>query len=112
MDKHEKIAAAAIKIGDEVFTGPVHFACMQKVIALPIDPKQIVSMLVSAVDGFITDTGRFVDRNEAFELASASRQLKDVAQANPAANMDFYGTPKPSLDSGLIESYAPMQHGY
>lgn len=109
MDQLERITAAALRVGDEIFTGPVHFMCRQKIFALPIDPKQIVSMLTHTEDGFVTDTGRFVDRIEGYAIAKAAGQLKDVPQSDPEKNMEFYGTPKPSLDSGLIESYAPMK---
>lgn len=105
----EKIAAAAIRVGNEVYTAPTHFAAMQAIIAIPgVDPATIADMLLRGEDGFVTDTGRFIDRAEAFQIASNAGQIAAHELADPQKNMDFFKTDKPSLDSGLIESYAPL----
>lgn len=106
----EKIAAAAIRVGNEVYTAPTHFACMQKIIAIPgIDAETIAGMIMNGEDGFVTDQGRFVDRAEAFQVAAYSGQMGSHELSDPEKNMEFYKTAKPSLDSGLIESYAPLR---
>jgi len=104
----EKIAAAAIKIGDQVFTGTTHFGAMREIAqSLPAD--QVATAMLDGEDGFLTTDGRFVDRAEAFEIAQASRQISSVQGLDdPEKNKAFYGTEKPSLDSGIVESYAPM----
>jgi hypothetical protein len=106
----EKITAAAIRIGNEIYTGPTHFAAMQAIISVPgMDPHTVADMLLRGEDGFITTEGRFVDRAEAFEIASQAAQMGTHELANPEKNMAFFDTSKPSLDSGLIESYAPLR---
>ena len=71
----EKIAEAAIKIGDDIYVGPTHFAVMQKVIRLPgIDPAKAAQMLLNGVDGFVTSTGRFVQQDETAVIAKAAGQ--------------------------------------
>ena len=54
-----KIVAAAIRKGGTVYTGPAH-AC----IIIPRTAKG------KSVDGFVTSTGHFLTREEAFDLAS------------------------------------------
>jgi len=106
----EKIAAAAIRVGTEVFTAPTHFMAMQKIILIPgVQPATIADMILQGEDGFVTDQGRFVDRAEAFRIASHARQMGNHELADPQANMAFYKTNEPSLDSGLIESYATLR---
>ena len=110
MMTNEKIAAAAIRIGNEVFTGTTHFAAMRKIIAMPgVDPATISGMILKGEDGFVTDSGRFEDRAEAFEIARAQKQISHTELADPEKNMAFYNTDKPSLDSGIVESYARMR---
>src|SRR5574337_728269 len=105
----EKIAAAAIRVGNEIYTAPTHFAAMQAIISVPgVDPATVADMLLRGEDGFITDQGRFVDRAEAFQIASLSGQMGAHELADPQKNMDFFQKDKPSLDSGLIESYATL----
>jgi len=112
MMTNEKLAAAALRVGTETYTGRTHFMAMRKIIELPdIDKSTIADMAMQAEDGFVTDTGRFVDRHEAFEIAVAAGQIapESAHLSDPLANMAFYNTAKPSLDSGMMESYAPMR---
>jgi prophage tail gpP-like protein len=103
----EKIAAAAIKIGNEVYTGMTHFAVMRRIVMMPdVASGTVAQMILDGMDGFVTDAGRFVDRAEAFRIAAQARQMSDHEYADPEKNKAFYGTEEPSLDSGLIEHYA------
>lgn len=106
-----KIAAAAIKMGDQVYTGKTHFEAMHnflKTSDLSSDDK--ARMLLAAEDGFLTDEGDFVDRHEAFALAANAKQLIKHEYSDPAKNMAFFNTDKPSLDSGLVqENYVPVK---
>lgn len=68
----EKIAAAAIKRGDEIFTGRTHIDAITKMEERY--PKWFDSE-VPVNDGFITDAGRFVERDEAGRIASEAGQL-------------------------------------
>ena len=108
---NEKIAAAALRIGNEVYTGTTHFAAMRAVIELPgVESSTIARMLMDAEDGFVTDTGRFVTRSEAFDIAREQGQINHAELSDPEANKEFYQSDEPSLDSGLIgENYAPFR---
>lgn len=65
----ERIVAAAIQIGDNVFTGPHHATIIHYVSACtgmkPVKGEQ----------GFVTGTGRFVSRKLAVEIAIAAKQV-------------------------------------
>lgn len=103
----EKIAAAALKARDQVYTGPTHAACMNAILTderLTSDQK--VAMLLDTDDGFVTNTGRFVSREEAFQIAQAQKQMTDHQYSEPEANKAFYGGAEPRLDSGLIKEWA------
>ncbi len=109
----EKIAAAALKVDDRVYTGVTHFMAMRKIIQDPsIDPADLADVLLACQDGFVTDTGRYVTRDEAFVIANAANQIKpsELNLHDPEKNKDFYQTDKPSLDSGMVmDSYAEMR---
>ena len=56
----EKIAAAAIKIGTEVYTGMTHFAVMRRIVMMPdVASGTVAQMILDGVDGFVTDGGPF-----------------------------------------------------
>ena len=65
MDKSPKIVAAAFKVGEEIHTGPTH--------------GHIYARLGDAIDGaeegFVTDTGEFLNRSQALFLARQSGQV-------------------------------------
>ncbi len=101
----EKIAAAALKVGDLIFTGPSHMACAVTLMSLEdltADEKR--AMFLAREQGFVTDVGRFVSREEAFQIAKAQDQI--IKQ--PRANKESCGCDEPKLDSDLIREYAPM----
>jgi hypothetical protein len=103
----EKIAAAAIRVENEIYTAMTHFAVMKKIIEMPgLDPDKIPGMLLGGEDGFVTQEGRFVTRAEGFVIATTEHQVIQDEFADPNTNMIFYGTPEPSLDSGMIKAYA------
>lgn len=106
---NEKIAAAALKSGKRVFPGPSHPACMNAILTdehLTSDQK--VAMLLDTEDGFVTNTGRFITREEAFQIAQAQKQMTDHQYSEPEANKAFYGGAEPRLDSGLIKEWAEL----
>ena len=66
----EHIVDAAVRMPTgEVFSGQFHGDAMKKA----LDAGHLE--LDTAKDGFVTNTGRFVDRNEAFNLAEQSGQI-------------------------------------
>lgn len=69
-DSPERIVAAAIKTGQNIFTGPHHSTIIHYMVACAkIKP-------VTGEQGFVTDQGRFVNRKEARFIAIASNQVK------------------------------------
>lgn len=105
-----KIASAALRIDGRIYVGRTHFEAMRRFLESPTDDVvDKASALLAAEDGFLTDTGEFLDRFESFKVAQASGQLSASEFSRPDRNMQFYSTDKPSLDSGLVaENYAPM----
>ena len=94
-----KIAAAAVRIGKKIYIGSTHFEASRKFIDLP-------EMLnAKTEDGYVTDTGQFVDREEAFKIAVANGQMQGEF-ADPKYNTTFFGTNRPRLESSLLENYA------
>lgn len=63
----EKIKLACVKYDGELYTGFDHGECFKK---LPHDEK-----LHAMEEGFITDKGRFVNRKEAYSIASNAKQI-------------------------------------
>ena len=84
---------------------------MRKIITLDVPAEQKTQMMLDAVDGFVTDEGRFVTREEGYAIARASRQIGGDL-ADPAKNKAFYGGTEPRLDSGMVESMAPFKAGF
>lgn len=98
----EKIAGAAIRVGTKIYVGTTHFEASEKYINL----HEVVAFPTE--DGYVTDTGRFVDREEAFRIAVAMGQAQGDL-ADPQRNMEFYGTNRPRLDSSIIADYAEIR---
>lgn len=68
----ERVDWAAIKVGDKIFKGQNHFGAGEaaaKELGIPFD--KVADM---AQDGFLTTTGRFVDRAEAGRIVDAIGQ--------------------------------------
>ncbi|MDD5318797.1 MAG: hypothetical protein PHF79_03215 [Candidatus Pacebacteria bacterium] len=69
-EKNEAISAAALEYEGELFTAHSHaeaFLLLEKARPNFIDSE--------VHDGFITTTGRFVDRDEALEIAKQTQQV-------------------------------------
>lgn len=66
----EKVGRAALKYGDEIFTGVNHGDALDKILSKmqDFDYKHVS-------DGFITTHGRFVSRAEALEIAEQAKQV-------------------------------------
>lgn len=107
---NEKIAFAAIRAGERIWLGTVHIKAEVAVLHdANLSGTEKERILMDKVDGFLTNTARFVFREEAFEIAKAAGQMIQHELADdPWRNMDVYGGDKPRLDSGLIKNYAPM----
>lgn len=73
-----QIAAAAIKSGDSIATGPNHATIREKT---PQIAKE------GAQEGFVTDTGKFVTREEAAAIAKDAGQLTPEASAEPPTSL-------------------------
>ena len=107
----EQIAFAAIRTEHRLFVGTTHIEAEASLVREPgLAGEEKARLLLARVDGFLTDTGRFVFREEAFKIAAQAAQMIDHPCANdPAANQAFYGGDQPKLDSGLIKDYAPIR---
>ncbi|MBI2109197.1 MAG: hypothetical protein HYT93_03420 [Parcubacteria group bacterium] len=70
--KIEKITASAIRLGGQIFTGNTH---MDAVIAMEEERPDWSDYDTKPEDGFMTSTGRFVQRDEAGEIAEKAEQL-------------------------------------
>jgi hypothetical protein len=69
----EKIAAAALKLNDSIFTGTDHAEALAKAeneLGIPFGQMQQAPIM----DGFTTTAGRFVSRHEAAEIAQREGQ--------------------------------------
>ena len=97
-----RIAAAAVRVGDKIYIGSTHFEASLKFINLPGMSE------AKTDDGYVTDTGRFLNREEAFWLALTSGQANGEL-ADPKRNINFYGTTRPRLESGIVENFAMLR---
>lgn len=75
-------AGAAIKVGEKVYSGVTHFDALQKSVPGALERGLFAEDLMDAfkahhgtdtfgADGFVTNLGRYVDRDEAAKLAQA-----------------------------------------
>lgn len=69
----EIITESAIKIGDRIFTGARHWQCFRK-IAFEVDNKKLERDEFDEIQGFLTDRGRFLTREEAKPVAIEAGQ--------------------------------------
>lgn len=92
--QNESIASAAIQLEDgTILTGRMHAT-----IAAEMTPDQ----MVGALDGFMTDSGRFVNRQEALDLAEKNNQLtQEYSDIYAGARKDGSEDSKEFLDGGL-----------
>ena len=73
----ERIVASALKCNGEIFTGMNHGFAYEAFIAHHPEAKN--NKQVEFVNGFMTNTGRFVLRPEALEIGERADQNKDDA---------------------------------
>lgn len=93
----ERIKAAAIRVGDRVFTGITHVDAVEKAAAegaLKGGDTAYFDELDDAAgmfdeDGFVTTTGRFVSRDEAYEIARKATQILDWKDDRRLASEDL-----------------------
>lgn len=86
----EKIDRAAIKIGERIFAGPNHAAAIR---AAEQSTGRGFDELLSAFmgDGFVTNTGRFVSRDEAANIANVAHQMRRGPVTGGAISEDMRG---------------------
>lgn len=77
----EEIGQAAIRVGDRVFTGRWHGEAADAAMSAGYDLERID---IDLDEGFITNQGRFLNRQQASELALANGQWDVEAQRNDA----------------------------
>ena len=83
----EAIRSAAFRMPDgKVFTGPNH-----PEIALDLPDTYTQQDLDAAEDGFVTTHNRFVDRHEAYRIATETNQVKKKKYDKAAASMNIPG---------------------
>lgn len=99
---------AAVRIGDRTFTGNSHFDAVTK--AQEVLGEKVTHRLLSeggdkvATDGFLTNTGRYVSREE------AGRMLDEHNGTNRFTSSWLTGRPKTGMNSLLtegLEQYNP-----
>lgn len=72
----EKIATAAIRMDDRIFTGENHMAAIAKM--KKEYPNWEEDENLKLEDGFLTNKGRFVERDEAGLIAKQAGQLEHL----------------------------------
>jgi hypothetical protein len=93
----ERIESAAVRLPDgTVKTGATHAE-----IAAGIDLDNLPKGEHTLSDGFVTESGRFVEREEAAMIAHEAGQLKYSEPDSPLAVEDLKGGPE-SRDPGLL----------
>ncbi len=73
----EKVKLAAVRLGEEVFTGQMHFMAMEKAKATL---SNFAELEPTMEQGFITTLGRFISRDEAGKLADEAGQLDHLSE--------------------------------
>jgi len=75
MQTPEHIVCAAVRDGGEVFAGRAHFYAYQA--AAEARNADLDAIYQTFEEGFQTNTGRFVGREEAFTIANAAQQYRE-----------------------------------
>jgi GNAT superfamily N-acetyltransferase len=104
----ESIKCAAIRYGGKIYTGNTHFECYTNAAAAAgIDPEDRWAWVESRWDGivqddgFLTNDGRFLNREEAHAEAVASRQIASKEEKS----LDSEDLPTGSRADDLIRSH-------
>lgn len=113
----ERPVGAAIKVGDKSFSGPTHFDALRNSVPGAVEKDLWETELEQAFrkehgqgfgsieDGFITNAGRYVDREEALKLLDEADNYK---RRRPLLNRMFMGK---SLDAVELEKHRAKQAG-
>ncbi len=72
----ESIVSPAVRIGDQVYTGSMHADAFAKAVNAGHPENAAMN------SGFLTSSGKFVDREEAARIASAARQTSKKSLSN------------------------------
>lgn len=102
-----RVSMAAIRVGRTVYTGRTHFEALRKILS-SMSPDDATKAALEGEDGFVDTEGNFLTREQAFDLASAQKQISHPTLGDPDENVRFYGGPNPKLDSGILEG-APLR---
>lgn len=77
----ESIAASTVTVNGQTFTGPNHIEALDnaaRALSVPFNtPAEINAFAGRAQDGFLTSSGRVVNREEAFAIAAAADQVAE-----------------------------------
>jgi hypothetical protein len=64
------IAAAAFRVGERIFTGETHVDAIARLVRAPrLSAEEKMNMILAGEAGYVTDSGRFVTRDEAHEIS-------------------------------------------
>ena len=76
--KMERIELAALRYGGKMYTGNAHMVALAELCGehTDVDMREIE-------EGFVTNTGRFVDRNEAAAIGKKSGQVSSLVEDGP-----------------------------
>ncbi len=95
--KPETVSEAAINLNGKIYTGTNHLAAVEKAAAAEgLTTEQFFAkysqaenpILDDAAQGFVTSTGRYVDRVEAHKLANKTGQLDEAANLGGHTGLD------------------------
>ena len=84
----ERVKAAAVKFRGKIFTGATHADAMDAIGKSEAEIDELYANGEIDTDGFVTTSGRYVDRMEAGRIALAHDQFKAELDVN--ANRGFY----------------------
>lgn len=76
MEEKETIVCSAIKYKKLVFCGIGCAKIVQNILSFNPNPTEEESLEINNNQGFITSTGRFVTREEAYSIARENNQIK------------------------------------
>ena len=104
--KPEAIKAAAVKRGDEIVEGTIHADAMDE---LAKRRGESIWYDKSIEHGFTTTTGRFVDREEAFEIAKRNDQMtKSGAEGLPKLHADNLSDVHDKVAADIFKDMPPF----
>lgn len=81
----EHVRAAAVRIGDQVFEGPMHDLAREEAAKAGVDPD---ALEFDVEEGYVTSTGRFIDQVEARPVGAAAGQIP-LRNGEPVGSEEF-----------------------